>query len=637
MRLLLLCILWLLCPAYALHAASADTVQGYRFNCISKVDSVSLSGGRVYLDPEKKGSFSNFRLLPQERNLSGSHQAISSNFWAEFMIVNHSAMKKEALFSGPFMYKNTLYLHSKSGDTTLRFGGAYYTPGQIFYSERLSSLIRLAPFDTCTVVVFTEVSKFSLLPEAMRVDLRDQASFRNSAAMTYFNDREITYATLAFLSILVFQILFILLQGFFMKKPEYVYYLMYISCIVVYYLMRGEPYLNLFYIFNRSPEFRDYFNNFLLFIPFFFYYRFARYFCDIRRHNLITERRIRQAEWFVLAVSMLILLNSVFRLVSPVFPVLLATLSFLFLSIYLLVIVYRIRNVLSRILVIGSLCALVTSITANIVSFFPSVSYSLYIPPLIITMIGVILEMIIFNAGLVFKARQSEIEQLEAQQKLLEESSKMRDLEREHNSERSRIAADLHDDIGATLSSISIISEAALQKERMGDSLSTIGLLEKIGRSARQTMSNMGDIVWAINPRNDEVMHLVNRMEAFAFEMLSNKNIEVDFAAEGTERLSGLSPDHRKNLYLIFKEAINNIAKYAQASRVQIRFEVSNNRLDLYIGDNGIGFDTEQQKKGNGLRTMPERARQIGAEFRLQSQPGHTEIHLSLRIPTKGD
>lgn len=618
-------------------AVPADSSHYISFMCKSGVDSVLILNGRIFLDPEKKGALDNFRYLKQEVGKTDRKRPISDNFWSEFMIVNQSGSEKEVVFSGPFLYINRLHLQSRSRDTSLRFGGAYYKPGEDFYSERLTATLRLEPFDTSRLVVYSEISKYALFPDSMRVELLEKAAFRDNAAMQFFQERGIIYATLAFLSILVFQILFILLQGLFMKKPEYVYYLMYICSILVYYLLRGEPYLNLFYLFNRSPEFKEYFNNFLLFIPFFFYYRFARYYCDIRRQNLITEKRIRLAEWYVLAVSFLILFISIFRFVPPFIPLLIATLSFLLLSVYLLIIVYRIRNTLSRILVIGSLCALVTSIAANILSFFPSVSIRLYIPPIFITMIGVVLEMIIFNAGLVLKARQYEIEQLEAQQQLFEETRKMRELEREHNSERSRIAADLHDDIGATLSSISIISEAALQKERMGDSLNTIGLLEKIGRSARETMGNMGDIVWAINPRNDDVMHLVNRMEAFAFEMLSHKNIEVDFASSGNGILSGLSPDHRKNIYLIFKEAINNIAKYSQASRVRIRFEVINNRLDLSIRDNGIGFDMEKQKKGNGLRTMPERARQIDAEFRLQSEPGHTDIHLSLRIPTKGD
>ncbi len=190
---------------------------------------------------------------------------------------------------------------------------------------------------------------------------------------------------------------------------------------------------------------------------------------------------------------------------------------------------------------------------------------------------------------------------------------------------RTKIAADLHDDVGATLTKISLYSD--LIKAGV-DPVGHQTLLSNISSLSREAITTMSDIVWSIDSRNDRVIHMLDRMSDFAHSVLSAKNIQLQFRTEGF-RDDHLASDRRQNIYLIFKEAINNIAKHAQASEVDIRITLWNNRFDLIITDNGIGLPPDNKKSGHGLRNMASRARRIGAEFEIRNEKG-TGVHLTL-------
>jgi two-component system, NarL family, sensor histidine kinase UhpB len=182
---------------------------------------------------------------------------------------------------------------------------------------------------------------------------------------------------------------------------------------------------------------------------------------------------------------------------------------------------------------------------------------------------------------------------------------------------RNKIASDLHDDIGSTLSSISIFTLMA-----RGGSKEVIPMLDQIGEYSRNLLESMADIVWNINPNNDNFEKIILRMRSFAFELMGAKDIDFEFNAE--ESLSNLkvSMELRKNLYLIFKEATNNLVKYSEASSALFSITRYKNTLTMLIRDNGKGFDVEQETKGNGLRNMKNRAIEIGAKFLIESEPG---------------
>lgn len=197
---------------------------------------------------------------------------------------------------------------------------------------------------------------------------------------------------------------------------------------------------------------------------------------------------------------------------------------------------------------------------------------------------------------------------------------------------RNKIAADLHDDIGSTLSSIRMYSE--MVKAQIPDSSVANQLLDKISSNARESVESMSDIVWMINPKNDRFVNLLNRMESYATEMCSGKNIELDF--QKTPEADGLHipMEARKNIYLIFKEAVNNAVKYSGANQLKIVVEQTDHRMKMEVTDNGNGFDVSKIRKGNGLENMIQRARSIRGDVKIDSAfNAGTRITFSSAIP----
>lgn len=193
---------------------------------------------------------------------------------------------------------------------------------------------------------------------------------------------------------------------------------------------------------------------------------------------------------------------------------------------------------------------------------------------------------------------------------------------------RNSIARDLHDEMGSALSSINILSKVAMVEE---GSVSR-KYLQNIGDQSEKMMENMGDMVWSINPRNDSIEKIIARMREFATEILDAKDIEYLFKEELPPNLA-IGSDKRKNLFMIFKEAVNNAAKYSHATRMEIGLVADNGSLVLTVRDNGKGFEEQEDFSGNGLRNMRERAGESGGSLSIRSAPGKgTEIQLRMSI-----
>ncbi len=208
---------------------------------------------------------------------------------------------------------------------------------------------------------------------------------------------------------------------------------------------------------------------------------------------------------------------------------------------------------------------------------------------------------------------------------------------------RLRIARDLHDEVGSTLSSISILSASALRGVEKDLDSARFG---NIGEKARAALDSISDIVWSVNPENDSMEKALARMSTYASEMLENVGTELRFeVGEGVNALT-LPMEKRKDFYLIFKEAIHNCAKYAQAKQVEVSLWKEGNALILSVKDDGVGFEMEQEASGdlttskklsnlggNGLRNMQSRAAALGGELKINSSPGNgTLVWLHLNI-----
>lgn len=188
---------------------------------------------------------------------------------------------------------------------------------------------------------------------------------------------------------------------------------------------------------------------------------------------------------------------------------------------------------------------------------------------------------------------------------------------------RTKIAGDLHDEVGSSLTRISIYSDllgnGATEDERKV-------YLSNIRNISREVVSTMSDIVWSIDNRSDTLGDMIIRMKDFAAQFLSPRNIEFEFTTANLEESRMLSPQVKQNIYLIFKEALNNIVKHAEATRVSIRIEDLPTGFSMRITDNGRGFGGDRTARGNGLTNMHRRADDIGAKFTMLNREGTTIV-----------
>ncbi len=181
---------------------------------------------------------------------------------------------------------------------------------------------------------------------------------------------------------------------------------------------------------------------------------------------------------------------------------------------------------------------------------------------------------------------------------------------------RNNISADMHDEVGSTLSSITFYSQALLMQTKDEKQKK---VLEKIKENAQNAQEGMSDIVWSVKASMDAMENVFNRMQSFGTEFLESKDIYFHFEADKKLSSRRMRMANRKNFYLIFKEALHNAAKYAGCRNVWVKIEGTTSYLRMTIKDDGKGFDVQNAKNGNGLSNMQKRASQINGKLSVDS------------------
>jgi signal transduction histidine kinase/sugar lactone lactonase YvrE len=194
---------------------------------------------------------------------------------------------------------------------------------------------------------------------------------------------------------------------------------------------------------------------------------------------------------------------------------------------------------------------------------------------------------------------------------------------------RNRIAQDLHDEIGSNLSSISLMSELVQKNGKINtDAIEKINRINKVAKGSTQAMR---DIVWLTNPSSDNVKDLVTKMNEVANDMLGAMKWKFDFPQSLSEIT--LVPETKRNVFFIYKEALNNILKHSGAGNVDVKLKLTDKNLFLAIKDDGNGFNTAAGFPGNGLKNLQKRAKEIKGILKLSSSPGKgTTLGLEVNI-----
>ena len=199
---------------------------------------------------------------------------------------------------------------------------------------------------------------------------------------------------------------------------------------------------------------------------------------------------------------------------------------------------------------------------------------------------------------------------------------------------RRRIAADLHDDIGASLSRVAILSEVV--KQQVGpDQPEPNRRLSEIAQTARGLVETMSDIVWSVDPRRDDLNSVIVRAREFASDVLMGKSLAWEVQGDEVIERVKLDPAQRRHLYLVFKEVLTNIARHSESRSVSIALRVEHGRFWAVIRDDGRGFDPEQAN-GRGLENMRSRIAQLDGQLLVDSARGEGAcVTLDVPLPAR--
>jgi signal transduction histidine kinase len=196
---------------------------------------------------------------------------------------------------------------------------------------------------------------------------------------------------------------------------------------------------------------------------------------------------------------------------------------------------------------------------------------------------------------------------------------------------RNRIAMDLHDDLGSTLTRISVMTEVARSYAETNPA-NAKDYLSRIGEAARDLIERLGDIVWTVDPVHDDLQNVIRRIVQFGEELCEGRGIAFETELLESFESTRLAPEQRRDIYLFFKEGINNLVRHSGATRARFCVRASKRGALLELLDNGSGIPDHARDSGHGLRNLRERGERIGVRFSMGSANGEgTRISLEVK------
>lgn len=405
------------------------------------------------------------------------------------------------------------------------------------------------------------------------------------------------------------------------QNRAYLFYFLYLFATLLYFLFRNMQHFSTDLMVYYLEPFKD---NTLQPLSYLFYYAFAMSFVDYKN---IAPRLNLFMKWVTIGITLYLIADLAFfisfdyeyrKLIYIYF-------RFIMVPISLITIVWAflIKNILSKILAIGSLLMVAGAIATMILAllYFPSENPFLNYHMLYMQ-IGIVLEITLFSYGLSYKNKIQFREKilLELELKKERETKEMERLQTIINtqeSERKRVSAELHDDLGSGISTIRMLSEVAKTKPQ--NQLE----LQKISNLANDLVDSMRQIIWSMNTETSQLSDLVHYIKIYAAEYLELHNIKFTFSQKCDLQNRDLSGAERRNIFLTVKECLHNVVKHAEAGEVIMEWNCITNHQIIKVTDNGKGFTIlETNNQGNGVRNMQKRMNQLGGEVSIKSIHG---------------
>ena len=441
-----------------------------------------------------------------------------------------------------------------------------------------------------------------------------QNALRIHKVSQFYHHRTKTVLSLCCMAIWAFVLLFTLAQYWQHRDRMYKYYVIYLLCLIISLLKVQEKAWGIPVLFSHFPLWFVWSEGLFAVLVHVAYRLFVSDIVDLKKHLPSVYQLFHYTIVSLIGYAILDTFLEVFFFREAysiaVFVWFRAIIALI--TVYCIIRLFAIRTRVGLLIAIGSSLLYMGALTNLFILL--TMGFDFQGDKIYMIIISATVELLLFSTALGFKSWQAYQERTDMQKQLYET--------------RNRLSRDLHDDLGSTLSSIALNSRIAGDLESPEKMRET---LARISEEAREASANVKDLVWAMHPDADSMAEMLARMRQFAQNTLEPQGIEHQFeVGEGVEHLQ-LDMETRRHLYLLFKEAINNAAKYAEAAHVHICLEKGHKTLHLEIADNGKGFDPQTPRKGNGLANMEARAALLGGKLRVESGVGRgTRVSLEI-------
>lgn len=619
---------------------ASENIPAPRVNIKGLPHIICTSPLSYYVDKSQKLTFQDVQNKIFSTQTGGLPKAIhkylqQASYWIKFSLKNVDSLPTTGFLEPGYFGTIQVYETIRGKIGVLTGGTSVKKNINTPYPESQTVKIRIPPRTTVQYVLrLSSKPDYNLILE--NVNLLSKKALYQKYYQDYYQNGTFRLLQILFLGFMFSQMLYVGFSRIIgIKRKEYLFYLFYLALVTLYYILRYDDIIGLNWPSQYYPQIWRDAKSVLLALPYLFYLKFIRYFLNVKDLDEKTNNKLIHLEYFI---GIYVLIDTTLRFILPRPGILNYILMILIFGIFvcgltLIIPLIKYKKILVNLILAGSIAAGLGGVIGILISLlvydFGLIHLSLNTA--VSGQIGIVVETIIFTASLSFKTWTMEREKMENQKKLIVQLEENQLLKEKMENTRNKIAQDLHDDIGSTLSSILLYSSAAQKKTRFknGEAAETFSKISKI---ANTMMDEMSDIIWAINPVQDSMDKILKRMHYYAAPLILAQNMQFDFKFNEDIKQLHLGLEKRKNLFLIFKESINNALKYSEGTNIFVKLYRTDGCLHMLVKDNGKGF-TNPSEIGNGLNNMKIRAEDVEGKLEITSQENDgTTIHVTMPL-----
>ena len=614
--------------------ATAQPADFIDLGKISEYDTV-LRRLSYFTDYTKKRTINDIR--PEEFSYPGNKfpfdkTRLDGHYFIKLSVTNSSSQNTFWLYSGRAQ-RYTMYEYDSSTATMKALNNQFTSFSYTLFNEVPYAFFTVKKGTYKTFYIQTYISFYNWHQfDPVILLSKEQTAFTFNHFLR--PNRLYVYITIALLGIMFSMFAYTLTIFFQTLKIEYLYYSGSMFVFVIYFLLRL---FNLFIFADLYYFFYDFryqvlqlSGNILILLFISSFFTLKKNFPRLHKHLMA----LVLIQFIFLAINLPLTYTNRYNYIGNIAFDTIRMIVLLYAACLISILIIRKDNKEVRYVGIGAYTAILLSCVALYIDRWSDYEYHFFRHagiPVLVFMLGILLQMLLFMQGLSYRARMQEAQRIRAVEKLQlendrKELEKYRAIIDTRDKERNRISQEIHDDIGSGLTSIRLLSEIAKAKSTSDDSKE----LEKISETSNILIDKMNEIIWTLNSRNDTLPNLIAYLRHLIVEYFEPLPFQLHIATPDPIPEIKVSGKIRRNILLSVKEALHNIVKHSQATQVNVKF-IAGEYFSISITDNGIGFNTSViQNFNNGLLNIKERLSAVGGSCIISTHDGTSVV---LRVP----